>query len=200
MANFETLLSPSGILLYGRQLLDLQFVYNAPPSSEQQGDVAGIPPRLGENRFLQRQMAQPDALFARIYGFSFEGHYYDLPKPVILLVHGEGMDAEGPLPGDSQAMRRIARTSPDTDRTGVASEVASFPDDMKVWAYDMADLSIRLDVETGPFEQILLEAEVRPDAARSYYSGADLRIKSGADLRIRSGADMRIRGKRGSSD
>ena len=27
-------------------------------------------------------------VFARIYGFSFEGHYYKLPRPVLFLVRG----------------------------------------------------------------------------------------------------------------
>ena len=36
---------------------------------------------LGANQSLRRQLDDPQAGFARIYGFSFEGHYYDLPKP-----------------------------------------------------------------------------------------------------------------------
>ncbi len=59
-----------------------------------------------------------------------------------------------------------------------------------MWEYDKGDFSIRLDVETGPFEQILLEAALR--GGTSAASGADLR-SSGADLRS-SGADLRISG------
>ena len=36
--------------------------------------------------------------------------------------------------------------------------------DMKVWVYDKGDFSMRLDVETGTFERILLEAELDEEA------------------------------------
>jgi hypothetical protein len=34
---------------------------------------------------------------------------------------------------------------------------------MRVWIYDKSDLSMRLDAETGTFEQILLTAEASTD-------------------------------------
>ena len=52
------------------------------------------PPRLGGNNFLQAQLASPGARLARIYAFSYEGHYYDLGTPAIFLVHGPGRDPE----------------------------------------------------------------------------------------------------------
>ena len=36
--------------------------------------------------------------------------------------------------------------------------------DMKVWVYDKGDFSMRLDVETGTFEHILLAAELDEEA------------------------------------
>lgn len=208
----ETLLSPSGILLYGRVLEDVTFQF-VDPHTRGRAAPADPPPRLGGNKFLQAQLAagrdgEPDpnlvARLARVYGFSYEGHYYDLPKPAIFLVHGDGADPpdlrhdpEGPRPDDA----RVSRAPADVDRTGVALTDSSFSEDMRVWAYDKGDFSIRMDVETGPFEQILLEAVLRPDQLQSYYGGADLR---GADLRMRgadlrvSGADLRLR--RGRSD
>ena len=36
--------------------------------------------------------------------------------------------------------------------------------DMKVWVYDKGDFSMRLDVETGTFEHILLDAELDEEA------------------------------------
>jgi len=41
--------------------------------------------------------------------------------------------------------------------SGVASADFQIADDIRVWAYDKADYSIRMDVMTGQFEQILLD-------------------------------------------
>ena len=209
MANLETLLSPSGILLYGRLLEDLKLVYKAPPTAEPDSTSDGPPPRRGDNNFLQKQLAAKDAGFARIYGFSFEGAYYDLPRPVVFLVHGPGVDPEGPRlqpPGDQRESRHPASAS----RTGVAETASDFSDDIRVWSYDKCDFSLRLDIESGPLEEILLEAALVASGDETSYSGAHARISgaharmSGAHARI-SGAHARIAGaharmRNGSSD
>ncbi len=176
----ETLLSSSNVLLYGRVLRDLKFEF-VPPDKPGPNQKTSPPPRLCSNNFLLNQLKKGDVHPARIYGFSYEGHYYDLPRPAIFLVHGPGDDPELPRPAAPRA--RVSRAPSDADRTGTANQDYSFAEDMRVWSYDKADFSVRLDVETGPFEQILLEAAVRPEKLQ-HYSGADLRI-SGADLRIR---------------
>lgn len=176
----ETLLSPSNVLLYGRVLQDLKYKF-VPLDKPGPNQTASPPPRLCSNNFLLNQLNKRDVYLARIYGFSYEGHYYDLPRPAIFLVHGPGDDPELPRPAAPRA--RVSRAPSDADRTGTANQDYSFAEDMRVWSYDKADFSVRLDVETGPFEQILLEAAVRPEKLQ-HYSGADLRI-SGADLRIR---------------
>jgi hypothetical protein len=177
----ETLLTPSGIKLYGRVLTDLRITYQAPAPAP----APPAPPTLGDNTFLKNQLVRGDARLARIYGFSFEGHYYDLPKPAIFLVHTDGSPVDQNPRGRS-----------DVDTSGVVAREWEFAataggaaSDLRYWEYDKGDFSIRMDVETGPFEQILLAAALRgaPTAA----SGADLR-SSGADLRI-SGADLRIK-------
>jgi hypothetical protein len=198
MANFETLLSPSGILLYGRVLLDLTFNHQAPANTEPPPNSTNPPPRRGDNLFLQKQLAAAGARFARIYGFSFEGHYYDLPRPAIFLVHGPGVEAE-PKPGASN----VARAPADADRTGRAGQTGSLSGDIQVWAYDKGDFALRLDVESGPLDQILLEAALVASGDEMSYSGAHARI-SGAHARI-SGAHARIAGaharmRSGSSD
>lgn len=170
MANFETLLSPSGVLLFGRKLEDLTLNYQAPDGG---GDKP--PGRSGDNLFLQKQLAHADAGFARIYGFSYEGHYYDLPRPVIMLVHGDGKTPKK-----------------DVDHTGVVVEDPEFNGGVMVWAYDQSDMSLRIEVDSGSISDILLQTELAGDN-RSYFSGADLRVRSGADLRMRSGADLRMR-------
>ena len=43
----------------------------------------------GNNTFVGDQLDE-DACFARIYGFSYEGDYFDLPSPTLFLVHGDG--------------------------------------------------------------------------------------------------------------
>jgi hypothetical protein len=202
----ETLFSPSNLLLYGRVLQDLQYAFTH-PDTKSPFAPADPPKRRGANDFLieqlrprtdQRGKVLPgtEVKLARIYGFGYEGHYYDLPKPAIFVVHGDGADPEAPRPGAPDP--RVARAPADADRTGVAAPGSSFSEDIRVWTYDKNDFSIRMDVETGPLEQILLEAALRPDQLQASYAGADLRMR-GADLRV-SGADLRLRRGRGSSD
>ena len=92
-------------------------------------------------------------VIARIYGFTYEGTYYDLPKAILFGVHGEGElvtdNANGPY--QSRAPRHPSLG-------GVAAADFEFADDIRVWSYDKADYTIRMDVETGMFEQVLLEA------------------------------------------
>jgi hypothetical protein len=200
MADFETLLSPSNVLLYGRVLRDLTITF-LPPTP---GNTPV--PRLSANSFLQNQLARADATLARIYAFTYEGRYYDLPRPVIFLVHGPGADPEGPRPGaPGSANARVSRAPADADRTGTASEDYAFSDDMKVWSYDKGDFSLRMDVETGTFDQILLEASLMPESQSTAYSGAHARLSgaharlSGAHARL-SGAHARLSGKNRGGD
>jgi hypothetical protein len=191
----ETLLSPSNLILYGILVTDLQVGHQPPPPPPPPPEAdlhRPSPPgaRNSANRFLDQQLERVDAQFARIYGFSFEGHYYDLPRPLIFLVHGPGVPAEDVKPGN-----RASRGPAQLDRAGTGAQGYSFADNMMMWSYDKGDFSIRLDVETGPLEQILLEAMLRTDTSRSYYSGAEARL-SGAEARL-SGAEARSRNRRG---
>jgi hypothetical protein len=197
----ETLLSPSTILLCGRVVQDLQFlpgVHQGPSpqglnANQPQGPNAlqPPPPRQGRNNFLQQQLADPNAMLARIYGFSYEGHYYDLPQPAIFLVHGPGTPAEL-SPGLGVPWNRLERTAAEVDRTGVAGTGRSSSLDIKVWSYDKGDFSVRFDIETGPFEQILLEAALVSESSNAGFSGAHTRL-SGAHTRL-SGAHTRLSG------
>jgi hypothetical protein len=196
----ETLLSPSTVLLYGRKVKDLTFTYNRPPTEQPSPLDDDPPPRLGRNNFLQQQLRARDALLARIYGFSYEGHYYDLAKPAIFLVHGDGTPADK-MPDDTQVQRRVSRSPADADRTGMAGQTGSFSDDIRVWSYDKGDFSIRFDTETGTWEDILVAIELGGGGA--FFGGAQARISgaqariSGAQARI-SGAQARIRNRDGS--
>ena len=130
--------------------------------------------------------------FARIYGFSFEGAYYGLPRPSIFLVHGIGQQAGD---WDDNAMSTL-------EQSGVAAREWDFSghrgaQDIYFWQYEKGDFSIRLDPEAGPFEQILLQMALRTGADMADRatprsgSGLDTRSGSGLDTRSGSGLDTR---------
>jgi hypothetical protein len=79
----ETLLTPTTIKLFGRVVRDLAISRPTPIPNPNY-------PLRGDNNFLQQQIIDTTSQFARIYGFSYEGTYYDLPRPSIFLVHGIG--------------------------------------------------------------------------------------------------------------
>ena len=182
----ETLLSPSNILLYGRVLTDLTFNYQSPGTDHPPvtGEYAkNAPPRLGSNNFLQSQLnpgaGQGDVKLARIYAFAYEGHYYDMPKPAIFIVHGDGTQADADRPGSGDGTQadadrpgsRVARSQPSTSHTGAAKMSSTSADDLLVWSYDKNDISLRLDTESGKLEDILLGATLGPDGG-AQVSGA----------------------------
>ena len=184
----ETLLSPSNILLFGRVMEDLEVAH---------GDTIHDPfvePRESASGFLAKELyhyhgdPEKHCRFARIYGFSYEGRYYELPMPALFLVHGDGAIAETVAVDDARA----ARAPDDPSRSGMAAQDFSFADNLRVWSYDRADLSIRLDVDSGTFEQILLDLVLGggggPSVSGARVSGARV---SGARV---SGA--RVRGAR----
>jgi hypothetical protein len=114
--------------------------------------------KLGNNRFLDDQL--DGMIIARIYGFSYEGAYYDLPRPVLFGVHGEGDPAvlTSNVVGPSMTNAQLARAPREPSISGVGAADFGIADDIRVWSYDKADYTIRMDVETGMFEQVLLDA------------------------------------------
>ena len=148
----ETLLSPSNILLYGRVVDDLSIK----PSAH--GHSPFIIARAGGVRELESQLTAKNAAIARIYSFSYEGAYYDLPRPALFLVHGQGVLVTNASPksgaGAGAPGRSIAPGEPSL--TGVAAADFQFADGIMAWSYDKADHTIRMDVETGEFEDVLL--------------------------------------------
>ncbi|MFK0688840.1 hypothetical protein ACFX5Q_11615 [Mesorhizobium sp. IMUNJ 23033] len=115
------------------------------------GRRPGAGNRAGPNRFLEDQLL--GGRFARIYGFSFEGNYYDLGRPILFLVHGDGE-----LVAEELGKFSPARSPSPTGLTGFAAADFEFSDGLRVWSYDKADYTIRMDVETGMFEDVLLAA------------------------------------------
>ena len=123
------LLAHSKILIYGRVVSGITI------DADKMGDDGP------GNNFLRSQLTTKNKdrkqQFATVYGFEFEGHYYDLPAPAILLVHGD--------PVSPKSAGAVVYPDP---RLNI---------DIKVWSYDKNDFSIRLDIESGPLEAILLE-------------------------------------------
>ncbi len=88
-------------------------------------------------------------------------------------------------------MARAYRVTAYTYLTGAAAQDYSFPEDMLVWSYDKGDFSVRMDVETGPFEEILLGAELMADDPGVSFSGAKVR---GAKVRGAKVRGAKVRG------
>jgi len=137
----ETLLSPSNILLFGRVLEDL--VIRTQPK-DKAGSKGGEGGSLGTSGQLEQQLRSEGAAFARIYGYGQNGLYHVLPRPALFLVHGQGEPASRVLSG--------------LGREGGGDQTQGIPmplDDLRVWSYDKADYSIRMNMQSGTVEQLL---------------------------------------------
>ena len=183
----ESLLSFSEVLIFGRVLDDLVYV---PKGSTKKGNNKQL-----DNQFLEENenkgLEKPQ--FAKIYGFAYEGTYYDLPAPVIFLVHGNGKSAtDGDLPGNL-----ASRAPNEPSKSGVAAASFQMANDIYYWNYDKADQTMRMDVMTGMVEQVLLDIYFgfdSPAISGAKVSGAKV---SGAKV---SGAKVSGAKARGSGD
>jgi hypothetical protein len=175
----ETFLDPTRIFLFGKPFPALAYVANpvgaiqgaaaggaaagaavqaavaygdaAAPAPPPPGEFEVHPPGRVEQALLQ---AEEDGNFARIYGFSFEGHYYKMPRPLLFLVRGDGRSR---VPEDLPAAPGGSRAF-NTRFTGIEGKDWQFADDIRVWAVDKHDIAICLDLEIGNYEQVLLES------------------------------------------
>ncbi len=161
----EPLLASSGVKLFGRIVAGLTLDPAAMAGGEADASLRRLAAKLGDAPRL-----------ARIYGFSHEGQYYDLARPTIFLVDGDGRPC-----GD------------DVASTGVAAKPPEFADGLFVWDYDRSDFSLRMDIDVGPLERILLDAELGPDPMA--YAGASVKLQqNGASVRLQQGAaSVRLR-------
>jgi hypothetical protein len=158
----ETLLSSSSVKLFGRVLTGLTWTKPVGTSLSAQG-------------FLKKALDAATAQLAMIYGYSYQGQYQALLQPALFLVHGPGNAAVPPT---------------GLDDSGVARDSDQFAGDIFYWEYDRADFSLRLDIDSGPLERILLEAE-QQDGGMPYFRGAHTDFR-GAHTRFR-GAHTRLR-------
>ncbi len=174
----ETLLSPSNVLLFGLVVKDLNIDHTGGASHD---PAKGG--RKGVEHELSKQLKDPHAKFARIYGFSYEGFYYDLPRPVLFLVHGDGDDVS---PDIGAGPPNVARSVPDAEVGGVGAGDFQVADHIKFWSYDKADYTIRMDVDNGMFQEVLLDAMLG--------SGADGMDARGMNARGMNARGMNARG------
>jgi hypothetical protein len=165
----EPLLAGSGVRLFGQLVTGLKLDLNAAHGNL--GSLKRLADRLGGEGQL-----------ARIYGFSHEGQYYDLTRPTIFLVDGAGVPA-----GTSIATTALAAMPP------------RLTDDVLVWDCDRSDFTLRLDLDLGPFERVLLDAELGPEEARLSFGGQQARANyGGQQVRLRyAGQQVRLQGGRG---
>jgi len=69
-------------------------------------------------------------------------------------------------------------TGPDSvDVSGQAVKCCEFSSDIRVWEYDRGDFSLRLDIESGPLERILIDAEQGSEDAMPYFRGQHTRLR-----------------------
>ena len=167
----DTLMGQSRVLIYGREMKGIKI------------SVKDLSDGIGFNKLLRNQFGDKDTSedakprFAAVYGFEFEGHYYDLSAPTVLLVHGEG-------------------TTPE-EAGAVVESNPKLAGKVKVWSYDKADFSMRLDIDSGPLESILLEQALDEEGLAGEMSGKRVSGKRVSGKRV---SGKRVSGKRMSGD
>ncbi|MCB1492507.1 MAG: pentapeptide repeat-containing protein [Rhodobiaceae bacterium] len=130
------------------------FYYELPPRNRRHGPF--VSDRMGANRQVENQLLKRRRpCLARIYGFSYEGKYYELDHPSIFLVHGSGELVSGIAKGEQDA--QWAKSPGDPSISGMSAADFQFADELRAWSYDRADYTIRMEMDSGMFEQVLLE-------------------------------------------
>jgi hypothetical protein len=140
----ETLFAGSTVRLFGRKFEGLTL--NPEPADA--NTPLGAPATM---RALQKQLqplgdgADWKPGLARIYGFSYQGSYYKLAEPTVLLVYGEGEEVSPTLETDILGI------------IGVEFKAQTFTPKVRMWAQDRADYSVRIDITVGWLADVLLE-------------------------------------------
>jgi hypothetical protein len=171
----ETLLTQSAVKMYGRVLKGVKLL------PLEAGDASN----LGFNKFLRQQFNgnfNPDdqrgqnvPRLARIYAFSFEGAFYNLPRPAIFLVHGNGKPIQGSGTYDAPGRNGLAVL----DDSGIPARDFVFETDVRYWEYDKDDISLRLDSFSGTLDDILIEAALSSTSRSGLVSRSGMAARSG---------------------
>ena len=203
----ETLLSQTRIWLFGRKLDDITIrneAYDNLPRTDIAGNFAETPPYRSQNNFLLNQVTADGAALARIYAFAYEASYCELSRPAIFLVHGEGVDPEGARGTLTHDQRIYSRMPGEAGRSGLPAMAGSFTGGMRAWAYDRADFTVRLDMEGGSFDTLLLSAEINDwqlgRSAGSVARSAGSVARGAGSVARAAGSVARARRSEGSGD
>ena len=165
--HFDSLAGDTSIRIFGRLMWDIVLrEANTPDPKDSRNRVyddstgSGIlPPRMSKNNFLLEQLKDPEARLARIMAFSYQNQMFDLARPAIFVVHGVGTLVEfvSQVAGNNRFLRRMPTF---TERSGMVGQSGSFSPEVKMWLYDRADFTVRLDTDAGTFESLLLDYEL----------------------------------------
>jgi hypothetical protein len=109
---------------------------------------------------------------ARIFGFSYQGSYYKLPEPTVLLVYGNGQ----PVPV-------AAAADPNPAFPGVEFNGTQFAPGVLMWVQDQADYSVRIDITTGWLSDVLLEPGLSDGTNMTTGQGPDSGTRNSASGR-----------------
>lgn len=159
---FDSLAGDTSVRLFGRPMWDIMLR----DVDDDRNDIYGrerpsgvLPPRLSANDFLVNQLKRSDACLARVMAFSYQNQMFDLARPAIFLVHGEGTQVEfvSEAASDGLFLRRMPTF---TERSGVVGQRGSFAPEIRMWLYDQADFTVRLDTDAGTFEKLLIDYEL----------------------------------------
>jgi hypothetical protein len=182
----ETLLTQSAVKMYGRVLKGVKLEALAPGDSSDLGFNKFLKHQLVDQKF-EGKIAVDPATLARIYAFSFEGAFYNLPRPAIFLVHGLGKPIIGS--GTYDESGGINAGNPVMDHSGIPAREFVFETDVRYWEYDKDDLSLRLDSFSGTLEDILIEAALSSTSRSGILSRSGIQARSG----VTSDADESMR-------
>ena len=175
----EDLYEPSRVYLFGKQFKGLKFIADEVPKSGYDTPSAGaelpMPPPVVEQAFRHG-----DLHLARIYGYSYEGHYYKLDRPLIFLVRGEGVAPE----------RKEGFL---TEFCGLEGKGFSFGNDIRAWRLSRLDVTLCMDIELGTVEELLLTPAVAAQSGTSARSAVASRsaAASRSAMAARSAAAFR---------
>jgi hypothetical protein len=168
----ETLLTQSAVKMYGRVLKGVKLEALGPNDSSDLGFNKFLKHQLVDKKFEGKREVDP-AMLARIYAFSFEGAFYNLPRPAIFLVHGHGAAIRGQGTYDDGK-------GPVVDDSGIPAREFVFETDVRYWEYDKDDVSLRLDSFSGTLEDILIEAALSATSRSGFVSRSGAAARSGA--------------------
>ncbi|WP_187428929.1 hypothetical protein ROLI_036400 [Roseobacter fucihabitans] len=161
----ESLFESTSIVLFGREVDDLAIIKKG----------------ISTATTFSKETNQ----FARIYGFTYDATYFEIPTPVLFMMSTKGVKAST------------------VDVPGPNPKEKKFFESLLAWTVKQTDKTVRLDVDQGKFEDVLLSMMLGegggPGVSGARVSGARVSGARVSGARV-SGARVsgaRISGARG---